>query len=98
MQSMGNKNESGVSSGQAPGFVTLKQHEALIDRLDRVLPVIDALGELVVEADYVSKAKRLNKNTISQNKKLEKFNGLGERKVLLKLSSIPVIKQRKRRK
>jgi hypothetical protein len=48
---MENENESGVSSGQTPGFVTLNQHEALIDRLDRVLPIIEALGELVVEAD-----------------------------------------------
>lgn len=80
------------------GYITEEQHAAVLERLDRITPIIEALGNLVVEADFVTRAKRLNKKTISQNDSLEKFNGLGERKVLLKLSSIPVIKQRKRTK
>jgi hypothetical protein len=67
------------------------------EAMDAALPALQALGELVVEADYVTKAKRLNKNTISVNDKLEKFNGIGQRKTLIKLQSVAVVKNRKRK-
>lgn len=78
-----------------------RSQEAVEQKLDRVieaLPALYALGELLIEADFVTKAKHLNRKTISQNDKLEKFQELAHRKVLMKLSSIPVIRQRKRRK
>ncbi len=72
--------------------------EAKLDRLLDLAPALEAMGDLLVEADFVTKAKRLNKNTISQNQSMEKFNEIGSRKVLLKVSSVPVLKQRKRKR
>lgn len=66
--------------------------------IDDALPVLYALGELVIEADYVTKAKRLNNKTISKNDNLEKFNGIGQRKTLISLESVAVVKNRKRGK
>ena len=65
------------------------------EAIDDALPVLHALGEMVIEADYVTQAKRLNKKTISVNDNLEKFNGIGERKTLIKLTSVAVVKNRK---
>jgi hypothetical protein len=53
---------------------------------------------LLVEAVFVTRAKGLNKKTISQNDKLEKFQGIGERKILLKLGSVVVVRNRERKK
>jgi len=64
--------------------------------LREVMPALRALGELLVEANHVTKAKGLNPKTISKNKNLDKFQGIGERKLLLKLSSVEVVKQRRK--
>ena len=58
---------------------------------------IFTLNDLLIAAAYVTKAKWLNKNTISQNDKLAKFEELGKRRVLMTLESISVIKNRKRK-
>lgn len=76
----------------------LKRIEQKLDELLELAPALSALNSLLIEADYVTKAKGLNKNTISQNDGLEKFNGIGSRKVLVKLESVAVLKQRKRTK
>jgi len=76
-----------------------EQADRLERKLDQLLlhaPTLEALGEVLVEAEYITKVKRLNRNTISENEKLEKFQGIGKRKLLIKVSSIPVVKQRKR--
>lgn len=78
---------------------------SLEEKLDKVLknqerqqPILDALGDLLIEADYVTKAKGLNKSTISQNEKLDKFQEIGKRKILLTVESVAVVKARKRGK
>jgi hypothetical protein len=53
---------------------------------------------LPVEAAFVTKAKGLNRETISKNDNLEKFQTIGARKLLLKLESVLVVKNRKRKK
>jgi len=69
-----------------------------IDRLLRLAPALETLNTLLIEADYVTKAKRLNKKTISENDKLEKYKQLGgHRKILLTIESVPVIRDRKGR-
>lgn len=81
--------------------MTEEQAERLEQKLDTIieaLPALEALGELLVEADFVTKTKGLNPKTISKNKNLEKFQAIGKRKLLLKLSTVPVIRQRKPRK
>jgi hypothetical protein len=70
--------------------------EAKLDTLLEYSPALQALGEMLVEADYLAQVKGLNKKTISQNKKLEKFNEIGGRKLLVKIESVPVIQNRKK--
>ena len=59
--------------------------------------IYDMFAPLLVEAAFVSRAKGLNRKTISQNKKLEKFQEIGKRMILLKLESVVMVKNRKRR-
>jgi hypothetical protein len=61
-------------------------------------PVIRALGEMLVEADAVTRAKGLHRNTISQNESVEKYNALGSRKLLMRVRDVPVLRNRKRGK
>lgn len=81
--------------------MTEEQAERLEQKLDTIidaLPALEALGELLVEADLVTKTKGLNPKTISKNNNLEKYQAVGKRKLLLKLSTVPVIRQRKPKK
>jgi len=81
--------------------MTEDQATRLEDKLDQLLelkPALLALGELLVEADFITKAKGLNPKTISKNRTLDKYQGFGQRKLLVKVSALNVIKQRKRPK
>ena len=75
-----------------------KQNETLSKIMDLLIGQsisLSALDEVLVEAEYLSKVKGLNPKTISQNKNLEKFNEIGGRKLLMKLESVVVVRQRK---
>lgn len=80
--------------------MTEERIKRLEEKLDRMAAdqqkLLAMIGSVLVEADHLTKAKGLNKNTISQNDKLEKYNQIGKRKLLLKLESVPVIRNRKR--
>jgi hypothetical protein len=83
--------------------MTNDQAERIERKLDELLEMLRdfskplaVFNELVVQADYVTKAKQLNKNTISKNDKLEKYNAFGKRKVLMSLESVAVVKNRKK--
>jgi hypothetical protein len=85
--------------------MTDAQADRIEQKLDEVLKIlyrleipISTLDELVVAADYVTKAKQLSKSTISKNDTVEKWRGIGQRKVLISLSSVHVLRHRKRRK
>ncbi|HEY0658218.1 MAG TPA: hypothetical protein VGD05_07075 [Pyrinomonadaceae bacterium] len=67
--------------------------EILTEQNNRILAI---LGNIFIEADYLTKTKGLNENTISRNNRIEKFNEIGKRKLLIKLESVTVIKNRKR--
>ena len=58
----------------------------------------EMLEPILISADHLNKVKGLNKNTISQNNKIDKYNGIGKRKVLLTLESVTVLQQPKRAK
>lgn len=57
---------------------------------------LNALGNVLIEADHVTKTRDLSPKTISQNKKIVKYNQTGKRKLLMKLEDIEVIQNRKR--
>jgi hypothetical protein len=61
-------------------------------------PGLQALNEMLVEADAVARAKGLHRNTISQNGNVEKFNAVGSRKLLMRVRDVPVLRNRKRGK
>lgn len=58
---------------------------------------LNALGDVLIEADHVTKAKDLSPKTISQNKTVEKYNQVGKRKLLMKLEDVNVLKNRRRK-
>jgi hypothetical protein len=57
---------------------------------------LNALGKVLVEADHVTKTRDLSPKTISQNKKITKYNERGHRKLLMTLEDVEVIQNRKR--
>jgi hypothetical protein len=73
-----------------------KELRRLQQQVDYLTQLVKPLCDLLIYADDVTKARGLNKNTISQNDKLEKYNKPGERKLLISIASVPVIRNRKR--
>jgi hypothetical protein len=61
-------------------------------------PGLQALNEMLVEADAVARAKGLHRNTISQNESVEKYQETGKRKLLMRVRDVPVLRNRKRGK
>lgn len=61
------------------------------------LPTIHALGAVLVQRKTVNERTGLNKNTISQNKNIDKFEEIGHRRTYIEIGQVPVTKQRKRK-
>ncbi len=70
-----------------------------LERLEALLldlaPTINALGSVLVRQSNATERMGLSKNTLAQNKKLEKFEGIGELKTLITVSDLAVVKRRK---
>jgi hypothetical protein len=80
--------------------MTEEQAERLEQKLDKILelaPTIEALGSILVRRKTVVDRVGLNKNTLSQNKNIEKYEAVGERKTFIEVGEIAVVKRRKRR-
>lgn len=61
------------------------------------LPTIHALGAILVQRKTVNERTGLNRNTLSQNKNIEKFEEIGHRRTYIQIGEIPVVRQRKRK-
>lgn len=72
----------------------IEQNNILVEQNKLILEI---LSTVLVEADYLTKVIGLNKKTISQNKMLERFQGIGKRKLLIKIESVPVVRALKRK-
>lgn len=80
--------------------MTDDQAKILEQKLDLILerlPTFDALGELLVEADYVTKARGLSPKTIAKNG-VDKYQDRGHRKLLIKLQDVDAVLKRKRKR
>ena len=73
--------------------------EKLTNRLNEVLPIIEALGETVLfrkmEADEIF---GLNKQTLSKSRRAETFEEIGARRVYVNLKSLTVYRSKNRKK
>lgn len=79
-----------------------KRLEAKLDELLRgneeileALPLIHALGRILVPRQTVNERAGLNKNTLAQNTKVKKYEPIGVRKTLIEISDLTVVKKRK---
>lgn len=78
--------------------MTDEQAERLEEKLDRVLealPVLDALGKLVIRRQSAVDRTGINKNTLANH---PGFEEIGKRKTYIEIGEIAVVKQRKRGK
>jgi hypothetical protein len=75
----------------------LERIERKLDEVINALPMIYALGSILVRRSTATERLGLNKNTLDQNKKVEKFEVPGKRGTYMELKDITVIKQRKRK-
>lgn len=71
--------------------------EEKLDAIIEALPTIYAFGRILVQRKTVNERTGLNKNTISQNKNIDKFEEIGHRRTYIEIGQIPVVKQRKRK-
>ena len=71
--------------------------EEKLDAIIEALPTIHALGAVLVQRKTVNQRTGLNKNTISQNKNIDKFEEIGHRRTFIQIADVPVVKQRKRK-
>jgi hypothetical protein len=65
--------------------------------LDDVLPILYALGSILVPRQTVNERVGLNKNTLAQNDKVTKYEAVGVRKTYVEIGEVAVVKQRKKR-
>lgn len=75
----------------------LNRIERKLDELLELAPVLETLGRLLVRSHTAGKALGLNKTTLTQNKKVTKFEEVGHRRVYVEVGEINVVKKRKRR-
>lgn len=61
------------------------------------LPTIHALGAILVQRKTVNDRTGINKNTLSQNNNIDKFEEIGHRRTYIEIGQVPVVKQRKRK-
>lgn len=80
--------------------MTDEQADRLEKKLDRLLdlaPTIEALGSVLVRRSNINERMGYDKNTISQNKSISKFEEKDGRKTFIEIGDVAVIRQRKRR-
>jgi len=68
-----------------------------VERLGKILPTLEVLCGILVPRKTINDRLGLNKNTLSQNSKIDKLSELGRREVLIRIEDISVIKKRKKR-
>lgn len=69
--------------------------EQKLDAIIDALPTIHALGAVLVQRKTVNDRTGINKNTLSQNKNIDKFEEIGHRRTYIEIGQIHVTKQRK---
>jgi hypothetical protein len=69
--------------------------EEKLDRLDRITPIIEALGAILVRRNTVNDRVGLNKNTLNNK---PAFEEIGKRKTYIEVGEVAVVKRRKRNK
>lgn len=77
-----------------------KRIEEKLDQVIAALPIIYALGDILVSRTTVNEKMGINKNTLDQNPKVRKFQPAGVKTTLVKVSDIAVLeipKNKKRR-
>jgi hypothetical protein len=76
----------------------IEERLAAIERtLDELAPIIRSLGYILVQRKVVNEKLGLNKSTLTNNRKIDKFEAIGSRRVFVQVKDISVVKQRKRR-
>lgn len=76
----------------------LKRIEDKLDEVIDALPLLRALGAVLVRQRTATDRMGLSKNTLALNKTLEKFHGAAERKTYIEIGEVAVIRQPKTRK
>lgn len=72
--------------------------EEKIDKLLELAPTINAIGSILVRRRTATERIGLNKNTLSQNKKIAKFEEPASNRTFIEIGEVQVIRQRKKPK
>lgn len=81
--------------------ITHKEFAELSQKLDAVidaLPVIYALGSVLVRLKDANDALGVGKNTLSNNNAITKYEAVGERKTFVSVGDLRVVEKKKSKK
>lgn len=73
---------------------TKESFAKLSKSVEKIAPIIESLGLLLVPRHTVNERAGLNKNTLAQNSNVGKFEQLGKRATLIQIADVSVIKKR----
>ena len=76
---------------------TNQRIEQKLDELLELAPAIRAIGKLLIRSNEAAKRMDLNKDTLSQNKKVSRYEEVGIRRTYIELGELDVVKKRKRK-
>ena len=64
-------------------------------KLDQLLELLQPISKILVRSKEVVKALGLNKDTLSQNRKVSKYEEVGHRRTYVEIGEVSVVKKRK---
>lgn len=86
---------SGLHRAMQAKNLTSQEIAELSEKIDRILPIVEALGAILVRRNTVIERTGCNKNTLNSR---ERFEEVGKRKTYIEIGEVPVVKSRKRNK
>ena len=76
----------------------LTKIEKAVARIERALPIIDALGSILVRRTAAAKQIGVTPQALDQNEGVDKFKEYGHKRTFIEIGDVRVIKRRSRGK
>lgn len=79
--------------------VTIEERLTRIEQtLESIVPVISALGKLLVRSHEAGKALDLGRDTLTKNTDISQYEEVGRRRTFVEVGEISVIKKRRKKR
>jgi hypothetical protein len=75
-----------------------EQLDRIEAKLDELLEQVGALTKILVRSKTAAKQMGLNKDTLTRNKKISKYEEVGHRRTYVEIGEVGVIRKRERKR